>query len=266
MATNEILKQSLEHFRQQRQKKIDDMLVELRAIDTTIRTIQIQLGEPPDELSGLGIVGLPTTETPVPALGERAQRAYNPRADEFFQMSQAEAARTYLEKIGHAVPLEEILKAIIAGGCKVGGADPKRTLSIVLSQGKRDFVSTGGGNFGLRKFYNMPKLGRPEAAAQPKKKAKGKNSPKKPTKRLPKPKPEIVGKAYDKAAVVAAVAEVLTDNQLKTPDEVVKAVEKRVGFSVKKLAVYGMLRKKDFEQVGDKYRLRQPVEGSQVVQ
>jgi hypothetical protein len=73
-------------------------------------------------------------------------------------------------------------------------------------------------------------------------------------------------KAYDPAAVATAVTEVLSDNQPKSPDEVIKAVEKRVGFTVKKLAIYGMLRKKDFEQVGDKYRMRQPVEQPQVVQ
>ncbi len=34
-------------------------------------------------------------------------------------------------------------------------------------------------------------------------------------------------------------------------------MERKVGYSVKKIAVYGTLRKKEFEQVGDKYRLRQ---------
>ena len=163
MANNEFLKETLEHYKQQRQAKVD----ELRTLDITIRKLQADLGEPVEILEpfagGGAIVEINApTATPVSV-------PYKPRVDEFFGMSIAEAARTHLEKIGHAVSVEEILRTITGGGCKVGGADPKRTLSITLAQGKREFVSTGGGNFGLRRFYpNMPKLGRPEGSIQQK--------------------------------------------------------------------------------------------------
>jgi hypothetical protein len=264
MATNESLKETLELFKQQRSGKLD----EVRALDITIRQIQMQLGEHVEQADTL-FPGGTMAEVKIPAQPPARVGAanYKPRIDEFFNQSIAEAASSYLDKIGQAASVEEILKTITAGGCKVGGADPKRTLAITLAQGKREFVAIGGGVFGLRKFYaNLPKLGRPEATISPKK-AKRKNSAKKTAKRSLKPKPGVVVKAYDQAAVVAAVAEVFGDNQPKSPDEVVKAVEKRVGFSVKKLAIYGMLRKKDFEQVGDKYRLRKlPEEGRPVVQ
>jgi DNA-directed RNA polymerase delta subunit len=122
-------------------------------------------------------------------------------------MSQADAARAYLEKIGHAMPLEDIFKAVTSGGCKVGGADPKRTLSITLFQSKRDFVNTGGGNWGLRKFYpNMPKLGRPEGMI-PIKKASAKRGSKKSAKRRAKPKTNAVKPKMNNPVNVSAAKE-----------------------------------------------------------
>jgi hypothetical protein len=38
------------------------------------------------------------------------------------------------------MPVEDILRVITGGGCKLGGAE--RTLSITLGQGKREFIST----------------------------------------------------------------------------------------------------------------------------
>ena len=50
--------------------------------------------------------------------------------------------------------------------------------------------------------------------------------------------------------------DILADHVARTADDVVKAVERRLGCPVKKIAVYGLLRKKEYESVGDKYRLR----------
>jgi hypothetical protein len=164
--TNEILKKSLEHFKQQREKRIEEVASEIAALDTMIRQIQMQLGETLEDLASpliamQGPLGGEIKTSTGQGLAGGGTNKFRP--DEFFGMKQAEAARAYLEKIGHAMSLDDIFKAITAGGCKVGGADPKRTLLVVLSQSKRDFVNTGGGNWGLRKFYpNMPKLGRPE--------------------------------------------------------------------------------------------------------
>jgi hypothetical protein len=257
MATTDALKESLEHFKQQRAAKVE----EIRALDITIRQIQKQLGENPEEPPEMLLAPLvqdfkPQTAPPT------SGGTYKPRPDEFFGMSQAEAARTYLEKIGHAVLLDDLLKAVTSGGCKVGGADPKKNFHVGLLQNKRDFVPTGNGYFGLRKFYpNMPKLGRPEGT--PTKKASVKRGAKKSAKRSAKPKAST--KAHDPAEMRAAVTEVLRDHKAKSPDDVVAAVERKVGHPVKKIAVYGALRKKDFEQVGDKYRLRQVSEGLRVV-
>jgi hypothetical protein len=262
MATNEFLKESLEHFKQQKAAKLE----ELRSLDITIQQIQKQLGEALEEAPERVATtpGTPAAEIKLP-IGHSGTGVYKPRPDEFFGMSQAEAARTYLEKIGHAVLLDDLLKTVTSGGCKVGGADPKKTLYIALVQNKRDFVPTGSGHFGLRKFYpNMPKLGRPEAAAPSKKAKRGAKTS---AKRKAKSKANLVKpKAHDPAEVSTAVSGVLSDHKLKSPEEVLKAVERKVGHPVKKIAVYGTLRKKEFEQVGDKYRLRQVGEGLQVAE
>lgn len=254
MATNEFLKETLEHFKQQRAAKLE----EVRALDITIRQIQMQIGEPLDQPDLAFASGAIAEFKNTPMIPQPSSNAnYKPRVDEFFGKSIAEAARMYLEKIGHAMLVDDILKAITSGGCKVGGADPKRTLSITLGQGKREFVGTGGGNYGLRKFYpDMPKLGRPEGSI-PTKKAKAKRGAKKAAKRSAAPRAHLAKpKAYDATEVGAAVSEVLGDHQPKSPDEVLAAVQRKVGYEVKKIALYGMLRKKDFEQVGEKYRLR----------
>lgn len=263
MATNDFFKESLEHFKQQRQAKID----ELRALEITIRQIQKQLGEVPEDQQDLSLAQFSTPESKPLSAPPAMGGTYKPRPDEFFGMSQAEAARTYLEKIGHAVLLDDLLKAVMSGGCKVGGADPKKNFYVGLLQNKRDFVPTGNGYFGLRKFYpNMPKLGRPEGTLQ-RKKGATKRGRRKSAKGIAKPKTKTVKpKAPSPAELSTAISETLSDHKLKSPDEVMKAVERKLGHPVKKIAVYGTLRKKDFEQVDDKYRLRQPAQQFQVVQ
>ena len=93
MATNEFLKESLAHFKQQRQSKLE----ELQAIDVTIRQIQKQLGETPDEPDAYNLP--PAAQEPKPPVTGQSAGNYKPRADEFFGMSQADAARTYLWEV-----------------------------------------------------------------------------------------------------------------------------------------------------------------------
>lgn len=265
MATQEHLKESLEHFKQQRQVKLD----ELRMIEIMIRGLQQQVGEIPEQQLEGGSLEMPPAlaflQVKQPPRQEKpAGENYKPRPDEFFSLSIADAAKAFLEKVGHAMSVDDILRVITSGGCKVGGADPKRTLSITLSMAKREFVSTGSGNYGLRKFYpNMPKLGRPEGTPSvPKKKVRAKA----------KKKGSVSAKRdgsqnvkVDPHEVNAAIVEALRNRELNA-DELLAAVVRKVG-PVKKIAVYGALRKKEFEQIGDKYRLRHlPEEGRAVVQ
>ncbi len=77
------------------------------------------------------------------------------RPDEFFGMTYSVAAATYLEKVRHAVSMDELLDALNRGGCPVGGKEPRKTLYISLIRDVRTFVPILGspGFLGLRKFY-----------------------------------------------------------------------------------------------------------------
>ena len=77
-----------------------------------------------------------------------------PRPDQFMGMTYQAAAKSYLEGVGHAVTMDELLEALKRGGCPVGGANPKKTLYISLVR-SREFVPVPGqsGYIGLRGFY-----------------------------------------------------------------------------------------------------------------
>lgn len=75
------------------------------------------------------------------------------RPDEYFKMSQTEAAAAYLKKVGHAAHIETILEALKAGGLKLSGKTPKATLYTSLVRGTKRFVLVSPGTFGLTEFY-----------------------------------------------------------------------------------------------------------------
>jgi len=75
------------------------------------------------------------------------------RPDEYFGMSQTEAAASYLKKVGHAAHIDKILEALQAGGLKLSGKTPKATLYTSLVRGTKRFVLVSPGTFGLSEFY-----------------------------------------------------------------------------------------------------------------
>src|SRR3989304_7148424 len=149
MPTQESMRETLEHFRNQERKLLDD----LRSLGMTIRQIERELGieeqaSGSTELSNGFLAG--QVEAPaVTGVGGKPPI----RPDEFFGMTHAEAAKRYLKKVGHAVSFEELADALQKGGCKVGGAQPKRVLYISLVRNTRDFVPPQTGYVGLREFY-----------------------------------------------------------------------------------------------------------------
>jgi hypothetical protein len=76
------------------------------------------------------------------------------RPDEFTGKTYIEAAKSYLERVGHAVSMDELLEALKNGGRPIKGKTPKKALYISLVRG-REFVPIPGqvGFLGLRKFY-----------------------------------------------------------------------------------------------------------------
>jgi hypothetical protein len=148
MADADHLRKTLEYYRQQRQQKLD----ELRPIELMIRQLETDLGD------------APTIE--IPPIDERnalplssSRSGLHPLGfllpDEFFGMSQSDAAKAYLKKVGHAITLDELVEALQKGGAQVGGADPKRTLYVSLARNPRkEFVWPSKDHVGLKEFYD----------------------------------------------------------------------------------------------------------------
>jgi len=77
------------------------------------------------------------------------------RPDEFYQMTNTEAAEKYLKKVGHAVSLDEIFEAIQKGGIKFS-SNGKISLNVQLTRATSKFCKMKHGdavNFGLREWY-----------------------------------------------------------------------------------------------------------------
>jgi len=72
---------------------------------------------------------------------------------EFFNQSQTEAAAAYLRKVKHAIPVDQILEALKAGGVKFDGSDPKTNLYTVLVRTTKKFVLVSPNTFGLMEWY-----------------------------------------------------------------------------------------------------------------
>jgi hypothetical protein len=259
MPTNDSLRETLTYFRQQREKKLQ----EAKAFDVTIQQLERELGEAPN---GAEIVLNPADSLlPMTDRVEVATNGKKPeiRADEFFGMTQAEASRKYLKRVGHAVSFEDLVNALHAGGCKVGGENPKRVLYISLVRNTRDFVPPQQGYIGLREFYpgiaRAPK-DKPENAVRkrgrPPKVRSGKRRG-----RPPKAKREkssgIRPEPTDTPSPLAeAVRSVLNDKQPHSVDEIAAGVSTKLGHSVKKIGIFGVLRKREsFQKADGGYRL-----------
>src|SRR5580700_8706080 len=170
MNGNDHLKQTLDYYRQQLQKKMEEMV----PLQIMIRNLERDLGESsttPDLSEMASGAGFQPT-----SFG--SDRSTDIRPDEFFGMSHNEAAKVYLGKIGRAVSLDELVTALKKGGAQVGGATPKKSLYVSLMRNPlREFVSPSENHIGLRSFY--PGLPKGEKAAK-----SGKAKKSKPRKKL----------------------------------------------------------------------------------
>src|SRR5438105_3558615 len=117
---SEYLRQTLAHYREQRQKIMEQ---QLRPVEVMIRRIEADLGEASEEPGALDLPPLPLTTLTPEHNGDHkpAGNGKRPdiRADEFFSLTQGEAARKYLNMVGHAVSVDELLDVLRRGGCPV---------------------------------------------------------------------------------------------------------------------------------------------------
>jgi hypothetical protein len=186
MADKETLRKALEHYIQQKQ----DKLKEVQQLDVMISGLSRDLGERAPEQPVLAdddpsdSIGDAWRENefgagPTSPTGTRS----GVRPDEFVGETYSNAARRYLEKVGQAVSMDDLLDALNRGGCPVGGKEPKKTLYISLIRDVRTFVPIPGrsGFLGLRKFYpNLKAL--KEKKEEPKARKKKRTRTKKSTK------------------------------------------------------------------------------------
>jgi hypothetical protein len=185
MADNDKLRGALEVYLEQKRAKLE----EVRQIDLIISRLSRDLGEGVREPQGEPEVNGPDDTGPGEAWGEsafapasnRAAGKANVRPDAFFGMTYSTAAAAYLESVGHAVSMDELLDALNKGGSPVGGKEPKKTLYISLVRAVKTFVPIPGrsGFLGLRKFYPNLKAVKDsaDATAKGKKKKKAKKKP-----------------------------------------------------------------------------------------
>lgn len=161
----QFMKQTLEHYRKEREKLVTEIrpqLDRIRGLDAMIQQLADDLNEPANIEPVLVESASPisTTTTPTPAVlangnghGNRVARA-NIRPDEFYMMNQSEAAKAYLKMVGRAISMDELVSALLAGGAQVGGVDPKRTLQVSLKANpKKEFVWPNKDTVGLAEFY-----------------------------------------------------------------------------------------------------------------
>jgi hypothetical protein len=173
MAENESLKMALEHYRQRKLSK----LKEVQELDLMISRLSRDLGETSQETqaakeedssdTGISNAWQENEFGPIATFANGARA--NVRPDEFFGMTYSTAAAAYLDKVRHAVSMDELLDALNRGGCPVGGREPRKTLYISLIRDVRTFVPIPGspGFLGLRKFYpNLKALKEKEPKAR----------------------------------------------------------------------------------------------------
>ena len=155
MADLEHLRKTLEHYRQQRQQKLE----EVQGVDLMIRQLERDLGDSPTEETSL------PSDDPNPTNLPRFRVVSSIRPDEFFGMSQNDAAKAYLRKMGRAISMDELVTALQRGGAKLGGADPKKTLYVSMSRNpKKEFVWPSKDHIGLAEFYDRKNLESNKAA------------------------------------------------------------------------------------------------------
>jgi hypothetical protein len=243
MPTSDATRETLDHFRSQEK----NLLAELSSIRLTIRSLERALGlqsqepEAPESSNG-SIIDLTVPSVSGAMIGGKP----NIRADEFFGLTHAEAARRYLKKVGHAVSFEELADALRRGGCKLTGVDPKKVLYISLIRNTREFVPPQPGFVGLREFYPASVGNAADRRVRRGQTKVLRTAPKrnKREKKILTPSP-----------ISAALRQALGHGEQRTSKELVGIVAEKLGHKIAPISIAGALRSKDFREVEGKYEL-----------
>ncbi len=201
-------------------KKREGLLAELSKVNTAIGAIEELAGKPlsmPTNVNDSVVVERASAPTPT-ATEPPSKKLGTIRPDEYFGLSQGQAAKKYLQQVGYAAHIEEIIKGITRGGVKVAG-NSTRNLYIALVRNTTDFVLVGANTFGLREFY--PHLRRGKKESKPTAKSKGRSRKAKSTKARAKAKINKAGEKHTtkKAQPEGQAQTAPKTKQMKTEEE-----------------------------------------------
>jgi hypothetical protein len=160
----EHMKQTLEYYKKLREKAvaaIRPQLEEIRGFDGIIQRLASDLKEPANLeplIAESAVLSTPTNGSHGAAVHAAPSSRLVLKPDEFFQMSQSDAARAYLRMVKRAISMDELVSALQAGGAQVGGVDPKKTLAVSLrANPKKEFVWPNKDTVALAEFYTNRK-------------------------------------------------------------------------------------------------------------
>jgi hypothetical protein len=269
MANNDVVRQTLEYYRQQRDAKASEMA----RLSYMIAQLEADLGEAPssfnaDSASLQGDMGGgPRSFTP-------AVREPDLRRDEFVGLTQVSAVKAYLKKVNRAVPLDQLAEAIKKGGATLGGAVPTKTLYVSLARNpNKEFVFLDDDYIGLREFYpSLPKASTARSASGRKAKSLKKSRKKPATHRKTKGEapsgPSAPARVDAKESlkkkkgppateIKKALGEILKSGAALHIKPLTKAVQEKLGEVVHHLSVFKALQDKNmFEKTDEGFRSR----------
>lgn len=263
MANNDVVRQTLEYYRQQRDAKT----AELARLNFMIAQLEADSGEAPsspapDPASFGDQSGLARSFTP-------SSREPELRRDEFVGLTQVAAAKAYLKKVNRAVPLDQLAEAIKKGGATLGGAVPTKTLYVSLARNpNKEFVFLDDDYIGLREFYpSLPKASTARNAngrkAKSAKKANKKSAAKRtkkdaPVKKGPTAEPADKKKGPSTIVIKKALGEILKSGATLEIKPLTKAVQEKLGEPVHHLSVFKALQDgKVFEKTDKGFRSKE---------
>jgi hypothetical protein len=80
------------------------------------------------------------------------------RSDQYLGEKPLEAAKKYIEAVGHAVHFDEIADAVQRGGAAIKGSDWRQTLETSLIRSAYQVVKVQENTYGLKVFYTEEQL------------------------------------------------------------------------------------------------------------
>jgi len=152
VAEDDVLRQTRQYYIE----KLKEKASEIRPLVARITTLDQDLGDGTDFMGIIIGEGMGDTTGNSPAVSSLTGSGPRPklRPDEFTGKTYFQSAKSYLERVKHAVEIDEILDALKRGGSPVGGKTPKKTLYISLVRSKEFAPIPGQKNYvGLRSWY-----------------------------------------------------------------------------------------------------------------